>query len=97
MASQKGDPRKIADLRRLQDSLDPFELAESIEKKLEHIWNLAHHQLSPTVSERPKAEPKQPKPLSRVERETFKNLSQKFTGITFYVRDPKQRGKYKPV
>ncbi len=97
VASQKGDPRKIADLRRLQDSMDPFELAESIEKKLEHIWSLAHHQLSPTVSERPKAEPQQPKPLSRVERETFKNLSQKFTGITFYVRDPKQPGKYKPV
>ncbi len=97
VASQKGNPRKIADLRRLQDSLDPFELAESIEKKLEHIWNLAHHQLSPTVSERPKAEPQQPKSLSRVERETFKNLSQKFTGITYYVRDPKQPGKYKPV
>jgi hypothetical protein len=97
VASHKGDRRKIADLRRLQDSLDPFELAKSIEKKLEHIWSLARHQLSPTVSERPKAEPQQPESLSRVERETFKNLSQTFTGITFYVRDPKQPGKYKPV
>ena len=26
---------------RLQDSLDPFELAKTREKKLEHIWNLA--------------------------------------------------------
>jgi transposase InsO family protein len=97
VASHKGDPRKVADLRRFQDSLDPFELAKSIEKKLEHIWSLARHQLSPKVTERPKAEPQQLKPISRVERETFKNLSQTFTGITFYVRDPKRPGKYKPV
>ena len=47
IASGQGDPAKIEELKKLRERLDPFELAQSIERKLEHIWKLANHRQSP--------------------------------------------------
>lgn len=38
LASGRGDPAKIATLRRLRDQLNPFELSRVIDRKLERIW-----------------------------------------------------------
>lgn len=38
IASGHGKPEKIAELKRLRDSLDPFVLAQAIEHKLARIW-----------------------------------------------------------
>jgi len=41
-AAGQGDPKKMAELQRLRDTLDPFELTHSIGEKLKRIARLAH-------------------------------------------------------
>lgn len=41
--SAEADPAKIAELQKQLRSLNPFELAQSIERKLERIYQMAHH------------------------------------------------------
>jgi len=47
IASGHGKPAKIKELQRLRNTLDPFELAQTIDRKLIHIHTLAHHRFSP--------------------------------------------------
>ncbi|MDD3096063.1 MAG: integrase [Candidatus Marinimicrobia bacterium] len=47
LASGKGDKGKIVKLEQLRRTLDPFELAKTIEKKLEAIYRLANRRQSP--------------------------------------------------
>ncbi len=90
LASDQGDPVKVAELKRLRDSLDPFELAQGIEKKLDRIFQLAHHHRSPIASRTQSSisQDRPSEPLSRTERETVKILSEVF-GIPVYVRNSK--------
>lgn len=41
--SPKADPIKIAQLKKLLTSLNPFELSKTIDQKLEQIYNMANH------------------------------------------------------
>ena len=50
IAARQGLPAKIKELQRLQQTLDPFELAQTIEHKLAHISALAHHRSRSTPS-----------------------------------------------
>jgi hypothetical protein len=43
------DAAKVATLSALRDRLDPFTLAQSIDKKLERLYGLANHRQSPTL------------------------------------------------
>ena len=63
-ACPQADPLKLAELKKLRDATDPFELAKTIEQKLERIYQLANQRLSPG----PKPPQPSPKPLSRTER-----------------------------
>ncbi len=65
LASQQGDPVKIAALVELRNRLDPFALAATIDRKLSRIYRLANHRQSP-------------RPLSRIERETVRTLERMF-------------------
>jgi hypothetical protein len=47
--SGSGDPKKIAALKQLRATLDPFKLSTTIEKKIERIWRLANPRHSPKV------------------------------------------------
>jgi hypothetical protein len=42
-----GDPTKVAAYAQLRARLDPFILAEIIDRKLAHIYRLANHRQSP--------------------------------------------------
>ena len=44
------DAAKVATLTALRDRLDPFTLAQSIDKKLERLYGLANHRQSPTLA-----------------------------------------------
>lgn len=46
-ACPQAHPQKVAQLEQLRKRLDPFQLARTIERKLEHIYRLAHRRLSP--------------------------------------------------
>ncbi len=46
LASQQGDPRKVAALLRLRETLDPFTLAATIDRKVHRIAALARGQTS---------------------------------------------------
>jgi hypothetical protein len=64
-ASPQADPLKLAELQKLRDATDPFALAKTINQKLERIYQLANHRVSPTP------EPPQPslRPLTPAERQ----------------------------
>lgn len=42
----QADPDKVAPLKKLLESLDPFELSKTIDQKLERIYRMAHHRRS---------------------------------------------------
>ncbi len=51
VASAPGaDPERMAELDRLREQIDPFELAHTIDRKLERIHALAHRRLSPKAA-----------------------------------------------
>lgn len=47
LASGRADARHIAKLKKLRSTLDPFELAQTIDRKLDKIYALANRRLSP--------------------------------------------------
>jgi len=49
-ASSAADPEQVAALQKLRRELDPFDLARTIERKLERIYHSAHARLSPRAS-----------------------------------------------
>jgi hypothetical protein len=71
LASQQGDPERIAALVELRNRLDPFALAATIDRKLSGICRLANHRQSPRA-------------LSRVEREAIREVERLF-GIPVIV------------
>ena len=50
LASEQADRARVAELKKLFSTLDPFELAQSIDRKLERIYALANRRLSPQAS-----------------------------------------------
>jgi hypothetical protein len=80
------DKRKLLELKNLRDHLDPFELSERINQKLEQIWTYAHHRWKP--SETVGKTTDELKDLSASERKTMEVLSQIF-GVRLYIRTRK--------
>jgi len=50
LASGQADARRVAELKKLRSTLDPFALAESIDRKLDSIYTLANRRLSPKAA-----------------------------------------------
>jgi len=86
LASASADQEKLLELKALREQLNPFELSERVNQKLERIWTLARQQRSP--SESGKTVSDELKHLSSAERKTLKAISQIF-GINVYVRTRK--------
>jgi hypothetical protein len=67
-ACAQGNAAQVAELKKLRQSLDPFQLGKTIEQKLERIYEMANRRLSPkTRPDQPvtKAEPKRQPTRSR--------------------------------
>jgi hypothetical protein len=79
------DPVKIAELKKLKDCTDPFKLAKTIEQKLDRIYQMANHRISPSTTQ--ETGPKT-KPLTRTEKETLKKIFQIF-GVNVKVVTPR--------
>jgi hypothetical protein len=43
-------PERVAELKKLRQSLDPFQLGKLIDQKLQRIYDLANRRLSPKVA-----------------------------------------------
>ena len=71
-ACPQADPAKLQELKKLRAATDPFALAKTIEQKLERIYQLANHRVSPRL------EPPQPslRPLTRAERQAVLEISE---------------------
>ena len=54
VASKQGDAKQLSILKELHRSLDPFQLAKIIDRKLERIYELANRRLSPKTPEQSK-------------------------------------------
>ena len=50
LASAQAKPEQVAELKRLRQSLDPFQLGQGIDQKLQRIYDLANRRLSPPVT-----------------------------------------------
>lgn len=83
-ACPQADPLKLAELQKLRDATDPFALAKTIDQKLERIYQLANHRVSPSL------EPPQPsrRPLTRAERQARLEISE-ILGIKVHVETQK--------
>ena len=80
-ACPQADPAKLHELKKLRAATDPFELAKTIEQKLERIYQLANHRVSPSPTI---PEPKPSPPLTRAERQAVLEISE-FLGIKVRV------------
>jgi hypothetical protein len=83
-ACPQADPLKLAELQKLTDATDPFDLANAIEQKLERIYQLANQR----VSTSPKPPQPSAQPLTRAERQALQEISE-FLGISPKVRTRK--------
>jgi hypothetical protein len=77
LACSEADPLKVAQLQALRKQLDPFALAEAIDRKLTRLYVLAHHRARPQPIPKPPA-------LTAVERQAVQALSEGY-GIPVYV------------
>ena len=83
LASEHIKESKKEELIALRERLDPFELSETIDQKLQRVWDLAHYSYKPKdIKKRTKDLREQ---LSIEEKETLEEISQIF-GIEVYVR-----------
>lgn len=87
--SVHADPAKIAYYKRLLESLDPFDLAQTIDQKLDRIYQLAHVRRSVPSQRTQTDEQKIKTPLSH-EQENLRALSKTF-GIPVYVKSAKNK------
>ena len=79
--------RKIGDeLKALREQMPPFLFSETVNQKLERIWDLAHYRYQPPNTQEKSSD--QLEELSPVEKETLEGLSQAF-GTKIYVRTRK--------
>ena len=92
IASKQGDPVKIAALQKLSATLTPFDLTKTIEDKLDRLFTLAKGKQSPKAPVVTQAEQKKQRPLTKVEKETLKALSQIFPGLAVTIKGPAKRG-----
>src|SRR5262249_6446123 len=67
----QANPLKIQKLKTLRDTTDPFALAKSIEQKLERIYLMANHRVSPNPPPQPT-----PEPLTLAERQALQEISE---------------------
>jgi len=70
----QADPVKTQELKRLHDKTDPFELAKRLEQKLERLYQMANHRISPS----PQPSDPNVQPLTRVEKHTLSEISKIF-------------------
>jgi len=87
LASRYLTKAKATHLKALREQLDPFGLAEEVNKKLERTWNLTHYHFNPAKETQNKPNTQHRK-LSSMEKETLAAISQAL-GMNAYVKDPK--------
>lgn len=80
----QADPAKIQELKNLRDRTDPFALAKTIELKLEGVYQMANHRVSPSL----KPPQPSPQPLTRAERQALLDISE-LLGIKVHVETQK--------
>jgi hypothetical protein len=71
----QADPVKTQELKRLRDQTDPFQLAKGLEQKLERIFEMANHRISPSPQPAPQPHVQ---PLTRMEKQTLGEISKIF-------------------
>jgi len=83
LCSEYTDKKRLAELKALRESLDPFSLSERINEKLERIWSLAQYRWKPSDDE--KKEDVKIEGLSPEEKDMLESIAQ-VLGITVYIR-----------
>lgn len=80
----QADLAKIHELKKLRDKTDPFALAKTIEQKLEGIYQMANHRVSPSL----KPPQQSLQPLTPAEQQALLDISE-LLGIKVHVETQK--------
>jgi hypothetical protein len=83
LACEHIDQHQKEELIDFREQLDPFELAEKVDQKLQIIWEKAHYRYKPPKTKI--EEGKEHKELTSEEKETLEDIARIY-GITVYVR-----------
>lgn len=67
--------------------MDPFSLSETVNQRLQRIWDLAHYRYQPPSTQEKSSD--QVEELAQVEKKTLEGLSKAF-GIKIFVRTRKE-------
>jgi hypothetical protein len=73
LTSGQADLRQVAELKKLRSRLDPFVLAESLDRKLESIYALANRRLSPQAANVRGATAVEKPRVGKVQKQDFPN------------------------
>ncbi|MBE0461732.1 MAG: transposase family protein [Candidatus Aminicenantes bacterium] len=87
LASEHIDQSRKEELIALRERLDPFELSERVDRKLQQIWEKAHYRYKPPKTKI--EDRKEQQELSPEEKETLEDIAG-VLGITVYVRTHKE-------
>jgi hypothetical protein len=88
LESGQGKPSEIAHLKRLKATINPFELAQTIERKLQHIGTLANKRQSPRTIPVMQQKKAAENPLTKSEITTLQSLSQIFPALASNLTMP---------
>ena len=84
-ACPQADPLKITELKNLRDATDPFALANTIDQKLERIFQLANQRVSPNLQ----FPQPSPNPLTPAERQALLEISDFLGTMNIHVETHK--------
>ena len=83
-ACEQADRENVTSLRNCEESLDPFQLAKIIDRKLERISRLANRRLSPKAQEEARGQPGTKWPAKRLwKRRSLRELGNPFADSHF--------------
>jgi hypothetical protein len=88
--SKQYDIQKVKELQTLRNSINPFQIAATIEKKLQRIWKLANYKRTPKVTYVQSLTNNKIKVLTQEEKDTLNQLSHDFPGLKVYVNNMEQ-------
>lgn len=83
---EQADPVKLDALKALRNQINPFELSERVNKKLEYIFRLAHYRFQPAKVTKKSLD--NAEKLSEIEKQTIDAITEIF-GMKVYVRNEK--------
>ncbi|MFH1667266.1 MAG: integrase [Elusimicrobiota bacterium] len=94
LASELANTQKIKDLVNLRNSLNPFQLSQTIDKKLTRIGKMANHKRVANSNFTINLSNNKTVKLTQIEKDTLTELSKYFPGLKVVTKTPNTNAKF---